>query len=135
MKVKVISVLEDNYMYLVIEEHTREAVAVDVAVPKRVRDGRGQPGVPLQASAALDATHQIPYLAGADCPNPYSDFWFPDYLRLPYVKAALACVAFVVLNCPGRSVIAGHLPSPALSRVLAALQYGRGRPTRTSKSP
>lgn len=36
MKVKVIPVLEDNYMYLVIEEHTREAVAVDVAVAKRV---------------------------------------------------------------------------------------------------
>uniref|UniRef100_A0A4X1SWP7 Hydroxyacylglutathione hydrolase like n=1 Tax=Sus scrofa TaxID=9823 RepID=A0A4X1SWP7_PIG len=35
MKVKVIPVLEDNYMYLVIEEHTREALAVDVAVPKR----------------------------------------------------------------------------------------------------
>nr|XP_031543003.1 hydroxyacylglutathione hydrolase-like protein isoform X6 [Vicugna pacos] len=35
MKVKVIPVLEDNYMYLVIEEHTREAVAVDVSVPKR----------------------------------------------------------------------------------------------------
>uniref|UniRef100_A0AAA9TBY9 Hydroxyacylglutathione hydrolase like n=1 Tax=Bos taurus TaxID=9913 RepID=A0AAA9TBY9_BOVIN len=35
MKVKVIPVLEDNYMYLVIEERTREAVAVDVAVPKR----------------------------------------------------------------------------------------------------
>lgn len=37
MKVKVIPVLEDNYMYLIIEEHTREAVAVDVAVAKRVR--------------------------------------------------------------------------------------------------
>lgn len=37
MKVKVIPVLEDNYMYLIIEENTREAVAVDVAVPKRVR--------------------------------------------------------------------------------------------------
>ncbi|MEJ1287540.1 hydroxyacylglutathione hydrolase-like protein isoform X1 [Cricetulus griseus] len=36
MKVKVIPVLEDNYMYLIIEEHTREAVAVDVAVPKRL---------------------------------------------------------------------------------------------------
>lgn len=44
MKVKVIPVLEDNYMYLVIEEITREAVAVDVAVPKRVRAGRGQQG-------------------------------------------------------------------------------------------
>lgn len=37
MKVKVISVLEDNYMYLVIEESTRDAIAVDAAVPKRVR--------------------------------------------------------------------------------------------------
>ncbi|XP_067162448.1 hydroxyacylglutathione hydrolase-like protein isoform X2 [Apteryx mantelli] len=36
MKVKVISVLEDNYMYLVIEEGTRDAVAVDAAVPKRL---------------------------------------------------------------------------------------------------
>ncbi|XP_068764822.1 hydroxyacylglutathione hydrolase-like protein isoform X2 [Struthio camelus] len=36
MKVKVISVLEDNYMYLVIEESTREAVAVDAAVPRRL---------------------------------------------------------------------------------------------------
>ncbi|XP_040430144.1 hydroxyacylglutathione hydrolase-like protein isoform X1 [Cygnus olor] len=36
MKVKVISVLEDNYMYLVIEERTRDAVAVDAAVPKRL---------------------------------------------------------------------------------------------------
>ncbi|NWR24467.1 HAGHL protein, partial [Emberiza fucata] len=35
MKVKVISVLEDNYMYLVIEESTRHALAVDAAVPKR----------------------------------------------------------------------------------------------------
>ncbi|XP_057384751.1 hydroxyacylglutathione hydrolase-like protein isoform X6 [Balaenoptera acutorostrata] len=42
MKVKVIPVLEDNYMYLVIEEHTREAVAVDVAVPKRVRAAFGR---------------------------------------------------------------------------------------------
>ncbi|XP_063270656.1 hydroxyacylglutathione hydrolase-like protein isoform X3 [Prinia subflava] len=36
MKVKVISVLEDNYMYLVIEESTRHAVAVDATVPKRL---------------------------------------------------------------------------------------------------
>lgn len=58
MKVKVIPVLEDNYMYLIIEEHTREAVAVDVAVPKRVRTDKGG--------------HQgTPYLlAGAD-PNLY----------------------------------------------------------------
>lgn len=49
MKVKVIPVLEDNYMYLVIEEHTREAVAVDVAVPKRVRATCGRRGAPLRA--------------------------------------------------------------------------------------
>lgn len=37
MKVKVISILEDNYMYLVIEEHSKQALAVDPAVPHRVR--------------------------------------------------------------------------------------------------
>uniref|UniRef100_A0A9L0R356 Hydroxyacylglutathione hydrolase like n=1 Tax=Equus caballus TaxID=9796 RepID=A0A9L0R356_HORSE len=47
MKVKVIPVLEDNYMYLVIEEHTREAVAVDVAVPKRLLEIVGREGVSL----------------------------------------------------------------------------------------
>lgn len=36
MKVKVISILEDNYMYLVIEEQSKQAVAVDPAVPHRV---------------------------------------------------------------------------------------------------
>ncbi|KAB0401629.1 hypothetical protein E2I00_007287, partial [Balaenoptera physalus] len=45
--VKVIPVLEDNYMYLVIEEHTREAVAVDVAVPKRLLEIVGREGVSL----------------------------------------------------------------------------------------
>ncbi|KAK2491586.1 hypothetical protein MC885_016347 [Smutsia gigantea] len=47
MKVKVIPVLEDNYMYLVIEENTREAVAVDVAVPKRLLEIVGREGVSL----------------------------------------------------------------------------------------
>ncbi|XP_068823530.1 hydroxyacylglutathione hydrolase-like protein isoform X2 [Capricornis sumatraensis] len=47
MKVKVIPVLEDNYMYLVIEERTREAVAVDVAVPKRLLEIVGREGVSL----------------------------------------------------------------------------------------
>uniref|UniRef100_A0A8C0WQD0 Metallo-beta-lactamase domain-containing protein n=1 Tax=Castor canadensis TaxID=51338 RepID=A0A8C0WQD0_CASCN len=47
MKVKVIPVLEDNYMYLVIDEHTREAVAVDVAVPKRLLEIAGREGVSL----------------------------------------------------------------------------------------
>ncbi|XP_070617803.1 hydroxyacylglutathione hydrolase-like protein [Erythrolamprus reginae] len=36
MKVKVISILEDNYMYLIIEETTREAIAVDAAVSKQL---------------------------------------------------------------------------------------------------
>ncbi|KAG2455216.1 HAGHL protein, partial [Polypterus senegalus] len=35
MKVKVISILEDNYMYLVIEENGKKAIAVDPAVPHR----------------------------------------------------------------------------------------------------
>ncbi|XP_017277352.1 hydroxyacylglutathione hydrolase, mitochondrial [Kryptolebias marmoratus] len=38
MKVKVISILEDNYMYLVIEERGKQAVAVDPAVPHRLLD-------------------------------------------------------------------------------------------------
>lgn len=38
MKVKVISILEDNYMYLVIEEQSKQAVAVDPAVPHRVSE-------------------------------------------------------------------------------------------------
>ncbi|KAM6166457.1 hydroxyacylglutathione hydrolase-like protein isoform 1-T1 [Erethizon dorsatum] len=49
MKVKVIPVLEDNYMYLVIEEHTREAVAVDVAVAKRLLEIAGREGMSLTA--------------------------------------------------------------------------------------
>ncbi|KAM4026031.1 hydroxyacylglutathione hydrolase-like protein [Anomaloglossus baeobatrachus] len=38
MKVKVISVLDDNYMYLVIEEHTRDAIVVDASVAKKLLD-------------------------------------------------------------------------------------------------
>ncbi|CAM2099894.1 unnamed protein product [Caretta caretta] len=49
MKVKVISVLEDNYMYLVIEENTKEAVVVDVAVPKRLLEIVRKEGVALKA--------------------------------------------------------------------------------------
>ncbi|XP_043380202.1 hydroxyacylglutathione hydrolase-like protein isoform X5 [Chelonia mydas] len=49
MKVKVISVLEDNYMYLVIEENTKEAVAVDAAVPKRLLEIVRKEGVALKA--------------------------------------------------------------------------------------
>ncbi|XP_061556219.1 LOW QUALITY PROTEIN: hydroxyacylglutathione hydrolase-like protein [Phycodurus eques] len=36
MRVKVISILEDNYMYLVIEEQTKLALAVEPAVPHRL---------------------------------------------------------------------------------------------------
>lgn len=35
---KVISILEDNYMYLIIDEESKEALAVDPAVPHRVRE-------------------------------------------------------------------------------------------------
>ncbi|XP_058278573.1 hydroxyacylglutathione hydrolase-like protein isoform X3 [Hirundo rustica] len=49
MKVKVISVLEDNYMYLVIEESTRDAVAVDAAVPKRLLEIIRKENVVLRA--------------------------------------------------------------------------------------
>ncbi|KAF6271448.1 hydroxyacylglutathione hydrolase like [Rhinolophus ferrumequinum] len=36
MEVRVIPVLEHNYVCLVIEEHTREAVPVDMAMPKSI---------------------------------------------------------------------------------------------------
>lgn len=49
MKVKVISVLEDNYMYLVIEENTRDAIAVDAAVPKRLLEIIRKEDVALRA--------------------------------------------------------------------------------------
>ncbi|NXG68581.1 HAGHL protein, partial [Baryphthengus martii] len=49
MKVKVISVLEDNYMYLVIEESTRDAIAVDAAVPKRLLEIIRKENVVLRA--------------------------------------------------------------------------------------
>ncbi|XP_044836045.1 hydroxyacylglutathione hydrolase-like protein isoform X2 [Mauremys mutica] len=49
MKVKVISVLEDNYMYLVIEENTKEAVVVDASVPKRLLEIVRKEGVTLKA--------------------------------------------------------------------------------------
>ncbi|XP_025909843.1 hydroxyacylglutathione hydrolase-like protein isoform X2 [Nothoprocta perdicaria] len=49
MKVKVIPVLEDNYMYLLIEERSRDAVAVDAAVPKRLLDIVRREAVELRA--------------------------------------------------------------------------------------
>nr|XP_039333920.1 hydroxyacylglutathione hydrolase-like protein isoform X2 [Saimiri boliviensis boliviensis] len=62
MKVKVIPVLEDNYMYLVIEELTREAVAVDVAVPKRLLEIVGREGVSL--TAVLTTHHHWDHARG-----------------------------------------------------------------------
>nr|XP_028697218.1 hydroxyacylglutathione hydrolase-like protein isoform X2 [Macaca mulatta] len=62
MKVKVIPVLEDNYMYLVIEEITREAVAVDVAVPKRLLEIVGREGVSL--TAVLTTHHHWDHARG-----------------------------------------------------------------------
>nr|XP_025840505.1 hydroxyacylglutathione hydrolase-like protein isoform X3 [Vulpes vulpes] len=61
MKVKVIPVLEDNYMYLVIEERTREAVAVDVAVPKR-GPRAGQRGAGAAAAGASGAGRRRAHL-------------------------------------------------------------------------
>ncbi|XP_039631434.1 hydroxyacylglutathione hydrolase-like protein isoform X1 [Polypterus senegalus] len=49
MKVKVISILEDNYMYLVIEENGKKAIAVDPAVPHRLLDIVKREGVTLDA--------------------------------------------------------------------------------------
>lgn len=62
MKVKVIPVLEDNYMYLIIEEHTREAVAVDVAVAKRLLEIVGREGVSL--TTVLSTHHHWDHTRG-----------------------------------------------------------------------
>ncbi|XP_066185997.1 hydroxyacylglutathione hydrolase-like protein isoform X3 [Sylvia atricapilla] len=64
MKVKVISVLEDNYMYLVIEENTRDAVAVDAAVPKRLLEIIRREDVVLRA--ILTTHHHCPSCALRD---------------------------------------------------------------------
>ncbi|XP_045704782.1 hydroxyacylglutathione hydrolase-like protein [Phyllostomus hastatus] len=47
LNVKVIPVLEDNYMYLVIKEHTWMPVAKDMTMPKRQLEIVGWKGVSL----------------------------------------------------------------------------------------
>ncbi|XP_064448324.1 hydroxyacylglutathione hydrolase-like protein isoform X4 [Mirounga angustirostris] len=70
MKVKVIPVLEDNYMYLVIEERTREAVAVDVAVPKRF----GAIHVRCLLTPGHTSGHMSYFLWEEECPDPPAVF-------------------------------------------------------------
>ncbi|KAM9305443.1 hydroxyacylglutathione hydrolase-like protein [Gastrophryne carolinensis] len=62
MKVKVISVLEDNYMYLVIEEHTRDAIAVDASVAKKLLDVVRKEDVNLKA--ILTTHHHLDHSRG-----------------------------------------------------------------------
>lgn len=62
MKVKVISILEDNYMYLLIEENTREAIAVDPAVPHRMLEIVKRESVTL--TAVLTTHHHWDHARG-----------------------------------------------------------------------
>ncbi|KAI3359878.1 hypothetical protein L3Q82_014228 [Scortum barcoo] len=62
MKVKVISILEDNYMYLVIEEQSKEAVAVDPAVPHRLLEIVKREGLSL--TAVLTTHHHWDHARG-----------------------------------------------------------------------
>ncbi|XP_023677939.1 hydroxyacylglutathione hydrolase-like protein [Paramormyrops kingsleyae] len=62
MKVKVISILEDNYMYLVIDEQSREAVAVDPAVPHRLLEIVKREGLSL--TAVLTTHHHWDHARG-----------------------------------------------------------------------
>lgn len=62
MKVKVISILEDNYMYLIIEENTRHAVAVDAAVSKRLLEIIQKEGATLKA--ILTTHHHLDHARG-----------------------------------------------------------------------
>ncbi|KAM4697626.1 hydroxyacylglutathione hydrolase-like protein isoform 2-T2 [Rhinophrynus dorsalis] len=62
MKVKVISVLDDNYMYLVIEEHTRNAIAVDASVSKKLLEIVRKEGAHLKA--ILTTHHHLDHSRG-----------------------------------------------------------------------
>ncbi|XP_066498317.1 hydroxyacylglutathione hydrolase-like protein [Hoplias malabaricus] len=62
MKVKVISILEDNYMYLVIEEESKEAIAIDPAVPHRLLEIVRREGVKL--TAVLTTHHHWDHARG-----------------------------------------------------------------------
>ncbi|XP_045884675.1 hydroxyacylglutathione hydrolase-like protein isoform X2 [Micropterus dolomieu] len=62
MKVKVISILEDNYMYLVIEERSKQAVAVDPAVPHRLLEIVKREGLSL--TAVLTTHHHWDHARG-----------------------------------------------------------------------
>ncbi|XP_069840166.1 hydroxyacylglutathione hydrolase-like protein isoform X2 [Dendropsophus ebraccatus] len=62
MKVKVISVLDDNYMYLVIEERTRDAIAVDASVAKKLLDIVRKENVNLKA--ILTTHHHLDHSRG-----------------------------------------------------------------------
>ncbi|KAE8578899.1 hypothetical protein XENTR_v10023823 [Xenopus tropicalis] len=62
MKVKVISVLDDNYMYLVIEEHTRDAIAVDASVAKKLLEIVRKEGANLKA--ILTTHHHLDHSRG-----------------------------------------------------------------------
>ncbi|XP_069037087.1 hydroxyacylglutathione hydrolase-like protein isoform X5 [Lepisosteus oculatus] len=62
MKVKVISILEDNYMYLVIEEDTKRAIAVDPAVPHRLLEILRREGLSL--TAVLTTHHHWDHARG-----------------------------------------------------------------------
>ncbi|KAM4631909.1 hydroxyacylglutathione hydrolase-like protein [Discoglossus pictus] len=62
MKVKVISVLDDNYMYLVIEESTKDAIAVDASVAKKLLEIVRKEGVNLKA--ILTTHHHLDHSRG-----------------------------------------------------------------------
>ncbi|XP_030068183.1 hydroxyacylglutathione hydrolase-like protein isoform X3 [Microcaecilia unicolor] len=62
MRVKVISVLEDNYMYLVIDEKTKDAIAVDASVSKRLLEIIKKEGVTLKA--ILTTHHHLDHCRG-----------------------------------------------------------------------
>ncbi|XP_053467721.1 hydroxyacylglutathione hydrolase-like protein isoform X1 [Ictalurus furcatus] len=64
MRVKVISILEDNYMYLVIDEQSKEAIAVDPAVPHRLLEIVNREGVRL--TAVLTTHHHWDHARGND---------------------------------------------------------------------
>lgn len=148
MKVKVIPVLEDNYMYLVIEEHTREAVAVDVAVPKRVRAACGRRGAPLGSPDHRGWSRPFPcsLISGHRAITvPGLSRGCPEVRTVSDPRFSPPWCLTVVLS-PGRSVIHCllgllylHAPRPpgALVYITLGALIGRGvgRPPGSSKPP
>lgn len=90
MKVKVISILEDNYMYLVIEEQSKQALAVDPAVPHRVRDWYSQ----FTQSSLTFEQNCLQYALSLSNPPPFIKvYFFISFISAAWNREERGCVS------------------------------------------